>query len=190
MNNKGPFDPATYGGDAKKALLVRQAFLHGVPRQEIVDKLIKPINPDAEVRNSFLKTAGTPGYDEIVAQNGSADYAEADPAMSKDLLKQAGVKTPVNVRLMYAKDNVRRVNEFQLDEAGAGEGRVQPDRRRLHRVERQAGRRHLRRRVLRLAVDEHRRSAPTRRSTARPAVNNLIGYCNKQVDSTVRRSWS
>ena len=45
LNNKGPFDPATYGGDAKKALLVRQAFLHGVPRQEIVDKLIKPINP-------------------------------------------------------------------------------------------------------------------------------------------------
>ena len=51
----------TYGGDAKKALLVRQAFLHGVPRQEIVDKLIKPINPDAEVRNSFLKTRGHPG---------------------------------------------------------------------------------------------------------------------------------
>ena len=114
MNNKGPFDPSTYGGDAKKALLVRQAFMHGVPRQEIVDKLIKPVNPDAEVRNSFIKTAGTPGYDEIVAQNGSADYAEVDPAMSKDLLKQAGVKTPVDVRVMYAKDNVRRVNEFQL----------------------------------------------------------------------------
>ena len=31
QNNKGPFDPATYGGDAQKALLVRQAFLHGVP---------------------------------------------------------------------------------------------------------------------------------------------------------------
>jgi peptide/nickel transport system substrate-binding protein len=114
QNNKGPFDPATYGGDANKALLVRQAFLHGVPRQEIVDKLVKPIDPEAEVRNSFLKTAGTPGYDEIVAQNGSSEYAEVDPAKSLSLLKQAGVKTPVNVRMMYAKDNVRRVNEFQL----------------------------------------------------------------------------
>ena len=114
QDNKGPFDPSTYGGDAKKALAVRQAFLHGVPRQEIVDKLIKPINPEAQVRNSFLKTEGTPGYDEIVAQNGSSEYAEVDPAKSKQLLQQAGVKTPVKVRVMYAKDNARRVNEFQL----------------------------------------------------------------------------
>jgi peptide/nickel transport system substrate-binding protein len=113
-NNKGPFDPASYGGDEKKALLVRQAFLHGIPRQEVVDKLIKPVNPDAEVRNSFLKTAGTPGYDDVVAQNGSADYAEVDPAKSLELLKQAGVKTPIDVRMMYADGNVRRENEFQL----------------------------------------------------------------------------
>ena len=114
MNNKGPFDPASYGGDAAKATLVRKAFLHGLPRQEIVDKLIKPINPDAGVRNSWVKTGGTPGYDEIIAQNGSADYSEVDPAQSKALLKQAGVTGPVDVRVMYAKDNVRRVNEFQL----------------------------------------------------------------------------
>jgi peptide/nickel transport system substrate-binding protein len=114
QNNKGPFDPASYGGDVQKALLVRQAFLHGVPRQEVVDKLVKPINPEAEVRNSFLKTAGTPGYDEIVAQNGSSEFAEVDPALSQKLLKQAGVKGPIDVRVLYAKGNVRRENEFQL----------------------------------------------------------------------------
>lgn len=114
QNNKGPFDPASYGGDAKKALLVRQAFLHGIPRTEVVDKLVKPSNPEAEVRNSFLKTEGTPGYDEIVAQNGSADYSEVDPAKSLALLKQAGVKTPIKVRMMYAKGNARRESEFQL----------------------------------------------------------------------------
>jgi peptide/nickel transport system substrate-binding protein len=114
FNNKGPFDPASYGGDAAKALLVRKAFLSGVPRQDIVEKLIKPINPDAEVRNSITKTAGTPGYDEIVAQNGSSEYAETDPARSNALLKQAGISKPVDVRVMYAKDNVRRVNEFQI----------------------------------------------------------------------------
>ncbi len=114
LNNKGPFDPASYGGDEKKALLVRQAFLHGIPRQEVIDKLIKPINPEAEVRNSFVKTAGTPGYDEIVAQNGSSEYAEVDPALSNKLLKQAGITKPIDVRVMYAKGNVRRENEFQL----------------------------------------------------------------------------
>ena len=114
FNNKGPFDPATYGGDEEKALKVRQAFLSGVPRQEVVDKLIKPINADAEVRNSFTRTEGTPGYDEIVAQNGSSEYAEVDPARSKQLLQEAGVKGDVDVRVMYAADNVRRANEFQL----------------------------------------------------------------------------
>ena len=114
FNNKGPFDPATYGGDAEKAKLVRQAFLHALPRQEVVDKLIKPIIPDAEPRNSFLRVPGAPGYDEIVAVNGSADYAAPDPELSKKLLAQAGVKTPVSVRLMFAKDNIRRESEFAI----------------------------------------------------------------------------
>jgi peptide/nickel transport system substrate-binding protein len=115
QNNNGPFDPANYGGNAQKALLVRQAFLHGVPRNEIVQKLIKPIVPDENVRNSFLRVPETPGYDEVSAANGSADYAKTDPALSLKLLKQAGVKTPVDVRLMYDKTNPRRAAEFQID---------------------------------------------------------------------------
>ena len=51
MNNKGPFDPATYGGDATKAKDVREAFLLLIPRQEIVTKLVVPLNPNAKVRN-------------------------------------------------------------------------------------------------------------------------------------------
>ena len=114
FNNKGPFDPASYGGDAEKAKAVRKAFLMAVPRQEIIDKLIKPINPDALVRNSFLIVEGAPGYDEMVAANGSADYAEPDPAGAKAMLEKAGVKTPVDVRVMFAKDNVRRESEFAI----------------------------------------------------------------------------
>lgn len=114
FDNGGPFDPASYGGDEEKARLVRQAFLHAVPRQEVVDKLIKPLNPEAEVRNSFLLTPGAPGYDEMVAENGSAEYAERDVQKSKQLLQQAGVQTPVDVRMMFAEGNVRRENEFAL----------------------------------------------------------------------------
>ncbi|MET0998035.1 MAG: ABC transporter substrate-binding protein, partial [Marmoricola sp.] len=114
QGNGGPFDPKSYGGSAEKALLVRQAFLHGVPRQEIVDKLIKPITPDAEVRNSFVRTPDFPGYDEIVAQNGSSEYAEVDPAKSKQLLKQAGITKPIDVQVLFDKANTRRQNEFQI----------------------------------------------------------------------------
>lgn len=115
QNNNGPFDPKSYGGDASKALLVRQAFLHGLPRTEILEKLIKPIVPDAELRNSFTRVPGVEGYDEITKANGSSDYAKTDPALAQKLLKQAGVKTPVDVRLMYDKTNARRAAEFEIE---------------------------------------------------------------------------
>jgi len=114
QNNKGPFDPATYGGDKTKALKVRQAFMKTIPRQDIVDRLIKPLNPQAALRSSFTLVPGGPGYDEMVKVNGSADWAKVDIAGAKALLAEAGVKTPLTVRFLFAKDNVRRKNEYQL----------------------------------------------------------------------------
>lgn len=118
FNNGGPFDPATYGGDADKALKVRQAFLQAIPRQQIVDTLIKPLNENAVLRQSFMFFPGQPGYDEAVAANGSAEYADAgsDAALekAKALLAEVGVKTPIKVRLLYADNNPRRAQEYQL----------------------------------------------------------------------------
>lgn len=123
FDNKGPFDPASYGGDAAKAQKVRQAFLLTVPRQSIVDTLIKPLNPNAALRQSFMLFPGQPGYDDMVKENGSAEYTDAgsaaDISKAKDLLAQAGVKTPVKVRLMYADNNPRRAQEYQLIAASA-----------------------------------------------------------------------
>lgn len=116
VNNGGPFDPKTYGGDEAKAKLVRQAFLMAYPRQEIMDKIIKPIVPDTELRQSLVTFAGAPGYDEISAANGSASYGAGGAegiAKAKELLKQAGVKAPV-VREMYDKSNPRRAAEYAL----------------------------------------------------------------------------
>ncbi len=119
FNNKGPFDPATYGGDANKALLVRQAFLKVIPRQDIVDKLIKPVSDTAKLANSQTFLPGAAGYDESVANNGSSAYATVDVAGAKALLAQAGVTTPVNVKFMYGKSNTRRASEFALVQASA-----------------------------------------------------------------------
>ncbi|MBD7981056.1 ABC transporter family substrate-binding protein [Oerskovia merdavium] len=113
--NGGPFDPATYGGDAEKAKKVRQAFLTAIPRQTIVDNLIVPLNPDAEVRNSQILIPGSPNYDKMVAENGSDFYKpEADIEAAKALLAEAGVTTPVKVRFAYNNENARRVNELAL----------------------------------------------------------------------------
>ncbi|MAT04449.1 MAG: ABC transporter substrate-binding protein [Acidimicrobiaceae bacterium] len=119
--NGGPFDPATYGGDEATALAVRQAFMKVLPRQEIIERLIAPINPEAEVRDSFTQTPGAPWYDGIVAGNGTADYAEVDIEGAVALLEEAGVETPVNVRFHFADNNPRRGSQYELIAASAAE---------------------------------------------------------------------
>lgn len=117
----GVFDPKTYGGDAAKALKVKQAFLHVVPRQKIVDTLVKPVNPDAAVRNSFNAVPGAPDYEAVSSANGmGTTYGDVDVAKAKQLLSEAGVTSPT-VRIMFAKQNVRRQGEFRLIKEAAEE---------------------------------------------------------------------
>src|SRR5699024_3704735 len=55
FDNKGPFDPEAHGGDEEAAKKIRQAFLKTVPREDIVDKIIKPLDEDATTRDSFTQ---------------------------------------------------------------------------------------------------------------------------------------
>ena len=119
FNNGGPFDAATYGGDEETANAVRQAFLKVIPRQEILEKLISPLNPNAGLRDSILQIPGAPGYDEIASSNGSAEYAEVDIEGAKQLLADAGVDTPVEVKFWYPEGNVRRASEFEFIQQSA-----------------------------------------------------------------------
>ena len=72
---------------------MRRAFLHAVPRQDIVDRLIKPLNENADVRNAQVAVPGEPFYDELVAANGSDEYAKTDVGLSKKILADAGIDT-------------------------------------------------------------------------------------------------
>ena len=113
FDNNGPFDPATYDGDEGDALKVRQAFLKTLPRQEIVDRLIKPLNEDAEVRDSFNQAPDSPLYDSIVETSGISTYDDVDIDGAKKLLDEAGAETPT-VRFLYDNTNSRRSQLFQL----------------------------------------------------------------------------
>jgi peptide/nickel transport system substrate-binding protein len=93
--------------------LIREAFMKVIPRQEIVDKLIKPLQEDAEVRNSQIFLPGAEGYDDSVAENGSDAYAEVDIEGAKALLAEAGVANP-EVCMLFSSTNPRRANEFLL----------------------------------------------------------------------------
>lgn len=115
MNNGGPFDPKAYGGDAAKAKAVRQAFLVSIPRQKIIDNLIKPLNPQAQIRNSYTTTPSASTYAAITAANGmQAAFGTGDPAKAKEILTKAGITTAPTVRFLHASTNTRRQQEFQL----------------------------------------------------------------------------
>ncbi|RUQ85708.1 ABC transporter family substrate-binding protein [Labedella gwakjiensis] len=100
---------------------VREAFMKVIPRQEIIDKLIKPIvGDDATTRDSQIFVPGAEGYDDSIAGNGSDAYADVDVEGAKALLAEAGVTNP-EVCILYASNNPRRVNEFQLIQSQAAE---------------------------------------------------------------------
>lgn len=121
FDNGGPFDPKTYGGDAAKALKVREAFLKTIPRQQILDAIVTPQNPNAKVLNSQIFVPAQAAYAPTVAKNGSAAYGtEPDIAGAKDLLSQAGVTNPT-VRIMYNVDNPNRLNAYSLIAQSAGQ---------------------------------------------------------------------
>jgi len=123
FTNGGPFDPKSYSGDEAKARAVRTAFLKSIPRQDIVDRLIKPLNPDASVRNSYNIIPGSPNYDAVTKADGMEAAHDGDIAGAKKILADAGIdtSTPIKVRLMYADNNPRRANEYRLIAAAAKE---------------------------------------------------------------------
>lgn len=97
---------------------VREAFLKTIPRQQILDRLIKPINPDAEIVNSqlYLPSEGDL-YTQAVAENGSDAYAEVDIEGAKELLAGA---TPT-VRILYSSANPVRVDTFSMIQESASQ---------------------------------------------------------------------
>jgi peptide/nickel transport system substrate-binding protein len=92
---------------------VRKAFLLVVPRQQILDDLILPLQEDAGLLDSFVLRPGADGYADAVAGNGSREYARTDVTAAKRLLEEAGVVSP-RVCILYDPSNPRRVAEYRL----------------------------------------------------------------------------
>ena len=115
----GPF--AMAGG--QKAADLRKAFLLAYPRQDIVDKLLKPVNPDTVVLGSVINLPGNPQYAHTAALNGMAAYNAGTQAqrtaqalaLVKKWYPTAGKTTPVAVNLLWGSPgNTRRTSEAAL----------------------------------------------------------------------------
>ncbi|GAA4380865.1 ABC transporter family substrate-binding protein [Paeniglutamicibacter cryotolerans] len=89
---------------------VREAFMKTVPRAQIMDSIIKKLDPAATPLDSQVFVPANAGYAASVAANGSANFQDVDIAGARTLL---GGKTPT-VRLMYNKDNPNRSDAYAL----------------------------------------------------------------------------
>ncbi len=118
--------PAWAGMSAAKASDLRRAFLLTVPRQEIVDKLVKTINPAAKVLNSATPYFNAdPNHAKMAASSGVKPYTEAEAtrlAAAKALLAKHGYSTakPLKLTLHWGgPTNERRKNTAALIVAAA-----------------------------------------------------------------------
>ncbi len=94
------------------SLPAREAFAYCVPRQKIVDDLIKPIDEGAVVMNAReVFPFQTEKYDEIVAASYDGRYDEVDLDMAKQKFEEAGLEEGVRVRIGYSAPNPRRADE-------------------------------------------------------------------------------
>ncbi|WP_281963868.1 ABC transporter substrate-binding protein [Serinicoccus marinus] len=107
--------------DENGGLAAREAFAMCVPRQNIVDNLIAPINPDAQVMNLREKFPFQEDYQEVVDAAYSGQYDEVDIEGATAKLEEAGVETPVEVRIGYSAPNQRRTEEVAQIQASCNE---------------------------------------------------------------------
>jgi peptide/nickel transport system substrate-binding protein len=98
---------------------MREAFAKCIPRQQIVDNLIKPQNPDAKIMQARYVFPFEEGYAEV-ENVGGEKYNTVDIAGAKQLVDAAG-KAGTTVRVGWRKDpeqiNKRRVDTLALVQA-------------------------------------------------------------------------
>ena len=122
-------DEAPYTGlfsvkDGAKSLALRKAFLLALPRNEIMEKLIAPINGVSTPIQSTWVSPGSAAYDKLIAANGSAFYSrgtqETRNASALALVQKYYpnvLKSPLKVRVLVPGNNPRRASEFALAKA-------------------------------------------------------------------------
>ena len=115
-----------FKGHGGKGADLRKAFLLAVPREEINEKLIRPINPVAPILGSTFIAPGFDGYDRLIANNGASFYRGTQDelnAKASRLLKKhypsASPSNPVKVNVLVPGNNPRRAAQFALAKANA-----------------------------------------------------------------------
>lgn len=92
---------------------VREAFALCVPRQQIVDNLIKPQNENAVVQNSRYIFPFQSDYAQVADNVTDGTYDEQNIEAAKALLEEADA-VGTKVKIGYIAENQRRADQFAL----------------------------------------------------------------------------
>jgi len=123
---QAPYD-GPFAGMSQKAKDLRTAFLLSYPREEIIEKIIKPINPTSQLMNSLMSFNAEPRYKELIAKSGVSKYTEGTQAsrtaaalalVKKHYPNAAAGSGSVKIKLLFGQpSNTRRVSQSQLAKA-------------------------------------------------------------------------
>ena len=110
-----------FAGNGQKATDLRRAFLLCVPRQEIVEKLITPINSEIPpLRSVTVPSHEDAKYSKVIAANGSSYYVGSQASLNKRSLslvkkyQKNPVKNPLKVNFLVPGHNARRAAQALL----------------------------------------------------------------------------
>jgi peptide/nickel transport system substrate-binding protein len=127
--NAAPGQPdynGVFKGHGGKGADMRKAFLLAIPRTEINEKLIAPINPNFVTLGSTFISPGVEGYDRLASTNGSGYYVGSQDVLNAKALRlvkkyypSASATNPVKVTVLVPGNNPRRAAEFALAKANA-----------------------------------------------------------------------
>jgi peptide/nickel transport system substrate-binding protein len=122
----GPYS-GVFAGNSTRAQDLRRAFLLAFPRDQIVEKLIAPINPQAKPLNSLFYRSGESNYSDVVAKNGISAFTQGSQsvreAQALDIVKKyfpsaSDTNPQVKVNLLWGTPtNTRRLALTQLAKA-------------------------------------------------------------------------
>ena len=124
VQGEDPYKGIFSVNDGEKSLALRRAFLLALPREEIMEKLIAPINGVKKPIRSTWIAPGSAAYDKLIAANGSSYFADGtQESRNKRALGLVqkyypnALKNPIKVNVLVPGNNPRRAAEFALAKA-------------------------------------------------------------------------
>lgn len=119
-NGEGKYT-GPFAGESQKAKDLRRAFLLAVPREDLIEKIIKPTDPGAVILKArgYMPSDGAP-YTNFIANNGSSAYSASYAARMAEATKLVKryqganyLKNPIKVHLLF-RNNARRTAQYDL----------------------------------------------------------------------------